>query len=271
MSLNRWKDNKIVFSNLNRAIINDHLHHAYIVESDIFTDKMAFAKDMIKAIVCEDAKGIGCDTCIHCHKINHGNYEDLYIVDNEGSIKDEDINALQNFLLVKANEGDRKFAIINKADTMTEKAKNRLLKTLEEPNPGTMIILLSENVENLLDTIRSRCVMFRLNPSGTDELMTNGETMEKAKALIEILSSDAYFHRALQEIGKGFTKAEEVEELLETMERVFRDELFDKNTAPIKKEELFKDIQHIEKAKSSLRYNARPIYVLKEVLLKIGG
>ena len=55
---------------------------------------------------------------------------------------------LQERLSKKPYYGDRNIAIIKDADTMTAKAQNRLLKTLEEPHPGTVIILLSKNILN---------------------------------------------------------------------------------------------------------------------------
>ena len=79
------------------------------------------------------------------------NHEDIFYVRKDGnSIKDENMSALQERLKNKPL-GERNIAIVEDADTMTLRAQNRILKTLEEPPSGTVIILLSENTE-------SRCV-----------------------------------------------------------------------------------------------------------------
>ena len=65
-------------------------------------------------------------------------------------------------------------------------AFNALLKTLEEPTPGTVIILLSENRENLLDTIKSRCIFYRL--SGGEE--TVEDNMKDANSLVDALMEE---------------------------------------------------------------------------------
>ena len=93
--------------------------------------------------------------------------------------------------------GDRNIAVIKDADTLTVRAQNRLLKTLEEPFEGTVIMLLSENRENLLDTIKSRCIMYRLEdtekapeemPGGkAAELLFQALLEEKRLSLIHIL------------------------------------------------------------------------------------
>lgn len=59
-------------------------------------------------------------------------------------------------------EGDKKVIIIYESDKMTEEAQNAFLKTIEEPPAGVYIILLSENSENILDTIKSRCQLHKL-------------------------------------------------------------------------------------------------------------
>ena len=85
------------------------------------------------------------------------------------SVKDEDILELQNRLARKPFAGDTNAAIVENADTMTLRAQNRLLKTLEEPAGHSVILLLSENVENLLPTILSRCILYRLDGEKTGE------------------------------------------------------------------------------------------------------
>ena len=71
---------------------------------------------------------------------NHGNYEDFHFVESDGmSVKDEQICKVQSDIRKKPME-ERHMAVIKDADTMTLRAQNRLLKTLEEPFEGTVMI-----------------------------------------------------------------------------------------------------------------------------------
>lgn len=80
----------------------------------------------------------------------------------------EDIRGIEPFLALRAEEGATKFIVILEADRMMEEAANAFLKTLEEPPPQTLIILITEQPSRLLTTILSRCVRVPLHePSNT--------------------------------------------------------------------------------------------------------
>ena len=136
MSLRDYNEYKRLIERISKAIINANVSHAYIIEGDSCIDKEAFAKDFIKAILCLEEPGFGCDRCVNCRKIDHDNYEDMYILRaDELSLKDAAVSGLQENLKNKPSAGNRNIAIIEGADSMTPRAQNRLLKTLEEPNP----------------------------------------------------------------------------------------------------------------------------------------
>lgn len=78
----------------------------------------------------------------------------------------EDIRGIEPFLSLRAEEGATKFIVILEADRMMEEAANAFLKTLEEPPPQTLIILITEQPSRLLTTILSRCVRVPLHEPG---------------------------------------------------------------------------------------------------------
>ncbi len=78
----------------------------------------------------------------------------------------EDIRKVEPFLALRAGEGETKLVIILEADRMMEEAANAFLKTLEEPPPQTIIILITEQPSRLLTTILSRCVRVPLHEAG---------------------------------------------------------------------------------------------------------
>lgn len=271
MGLSKWNDNRILIENLRKTIESGSMSHALIIESDSFTDKLAFAKDLVKAMVCQEKTGEGCDVCINCRKVDDENYEDLLII-NEGNdtIKIANVEEIQSFLKRKASLDKGNFVILCNADNLNVQSQNKLLKTLEEPAPGSTIILLSENVENFLDTVKSRSVIYRI--TGKDRAC-NEDTLEVAMAVVKALQEDGYFHEVKKMLDKKIKEKETVANLLDGMEKIYRDFLFD-NTSEgrmYRKEEIFGYIRLIEEAKKDLRYGVSPAGALKNLVLKIGG
>lgn len=82
----------------------------------------------------------------------------------------DDIRRIIEEVLKKPFQGDKKVLILHKCEKMTVQAQNALLKTIEEPPKGVYLILLSESLELILDTIKSRCQIYKLTPLSKDEI-----------------------------------------------------------------------------------------------------
>ena len=183
---------------LRAAIGSSMVSHAYLIEGDSNADKVGFAKAFAMALLCGEDPGSGCGICPVCRKIAHESYDDLYIVRPEdkgttsatSSVKDEQVEKLQAALKARPAAGDRNIAIISGADTMTPRAQNRLLKTLEEPNAGAVIMLLSENADQLLPTIDSRCVRVRLVSEGAED---DADAVIFAREILQMITEKAFF------------------------------------------------------------------------------
>lgn len=83
----------------------------------------------------------------------------------------DDVRALIEEVNKKPYEGDKKVLIIHEGNKLTIQAQNALLKTIEEPPAGVFIILLCESIETILDTIKSRCQIYKLTPLTTAEII----------------------------------------------------------------------------------------------------
>lgn len=272
MSLKRWKSDEKLIERIGRAIHSGSVSHAYIIEGDSCVDKEAFARDFLKAVCCENMPGEGCGECLMCRKIEDGNCEDLYVVRAEGgtvkSVKDDAVSQLQENLHKKP-AGQRNMAIICNADTMTKRAQNRILKTLEEPNPGTILILLSENRENLLDTIKSRCICYRLN----GEENTDSEALKDANSIVDAIIDRENFFEIRQLLGKCVKSRDDAFRILDGLERIYRNLLLEKDSRGklFKKEDVFRSVELIEEARRDLIANVNYNYALRNLMLKIGG
>lgn len=255
--------------------------HAYVFESDACIDQDRLAREFAKAILCQGDGDSGsrlsgdcCGGCIACQKVDHENHEDIvYVEVNErGNILDKAIENLQTQLKRKPLAGDRTIAIIPQADTMTERAQNRLLKTLEEPLGGAVIILLSSNIENLIQTIRSRCVIFRINDYSS---VPGGEMMELAGELAEMMISSAPTYQLFQKLEAVNGNREAIMELLDALEFTYRELLLGHHPQSrlFKRQYIYDAVSALEEAKRSLSSitGLKAEYMLRSVLLKIGG
>ncbi len=289
-SNNKYQSNKRLTEKIGESIRHGKIFHAYIIEGDSFSGKESFARELCKAIMCLEKPGEGCDRCVNCRKIDHDNYEDLHLVEADGlSVKDEQISRLQEELKKKPI-GERNLAIIKDADTMTTRAQNRLLKTLEEPSAGTVIILLSENRENLLETIKSRCVIYRLeeaddflweevlNGLATDDGSGEGmrryaELVQTAEAIFEAVSEEKPFREIKQILAAGMKSREDAFMLLDGMERIYEGLLVgrDERRKLKRRAEIIRGIELIEEARRDLIAKVNYQYAVKNLILKIGG
>lgn len=92
----------------------------------------------------------------------------------------------------KPYEGNRKVIIMYKCDKMTAQAQNALLKTIEEPPDGVFLILLSDSLEQILETVQSRCQIYKLTPLSKDEILEYIDENYKSLNLEERQSAIAY-------------------------------------------------------------------------------
>ncbi len=141
---------------LRRALSSQHVAHAYLFSGPDGIGKRMIALAFARALLCEN--GTSCGGCSACIKVDHNNHPDIHLLNaDDSSIKIDQIRALQQELSLRPLEGSYKICLIDGAEYFTIGAANALLKTLEEPQPGTLIILLTNRPEKLLPTIRSRC------------------------------------------------------------------------------------------------------------------
>ena len=130
--------------------------------------KRAAALALAQAVNCPNRKdGDACGTCSTCDRIARAVHSDVTFLDTEGeaSIK---IRTLRERVLdvlgYRPFEAERRVYIIDEADALTDEAQDALLKTLEEPPPAAILILITAYPDTLRPTIQSRCRRLRFGP-----------------------------------------------------------------------------------------------------------
>lgn len=201
-----------VMKMLKNSIVKDRLAHAYLFEGMKGTGKKQTSIYLAKTIFCQKRidQFIPCETCHHCKRIESGNHPDVHIIEPDGlSIKKAQIKMLQEEFFKSGVESKKKIYILNHADRMTTSAQNSLLKFLEEPNSETTAILITEQVQQILPTILSRCQILSFKPFTPQifitKLIENGVDKETAPLIAQItnnvdeglaLSKDDWFAQA---------------------------------------------------------------------------
>ncbi|MGD2117877.1 MAG: DNA polymerase III subunit delta' [Chromatiales bacterium] len=147
--------------NMQAAIAEGRLPHALLLTGQQGIGKMHFARCLAAALLCQSSvNGHACGKCNACHLLQVGNHPDLHLIEPEekgGVIKVDSIRKLVEENSLTPHLANIKLHIIRDADRMNIAAANSLLKTLEEPSPNTLILLVCAHTENLPATIKSRC------------------------------------------------------------------------------------------------------------------
>lgn len=155
---------KEIIEYIKNAIKEDKVSHAYIFNGRKGSGKKTLAKLFAMTLECEEHGEEPCGKCASCLQIKGENHPDVIKVTHEkpNTITVDDIRVqINNTVGIKPYKGPYKIYIMDEANLMSEQAQNALLKTLEEPPAYAIFFLLTENVNTLLDTIKSRCVMLK--------------------------------------------------------------------------------------------------------------
>ncbi|GHU03439.1 DNA polymerase III subunit delta' [Betaproteobacteria bacterium] len=159
----------------------DRLPHALLLTGQRGIGKFDLARALAESLLCENPlpSRVACGKCLACGWMAQGNHPDFRLVQPEALAEDEgdgvgndagsgkkkpsqqivieQIRALDDFLHVGTHRQGMRVVLLHPAEAMNRNTANSLLKSLEEPIPGTLFLLVSNEPERLMPTIRSRC------------------------------------------------------------------------------------------------------------------
>jgi DNA polymerase-3 subunit delta' len=175
---------------LRGALASGKVPHAYLFEGPPGVGKRLAARALALALNCREGGADACGACLDCRKIASDNHPDvrwLGLPEGKRRIPIEAVREHERWLALGPHEGRAKLLVIEPAEQLSEAAANALLKTLEEPRPGSFVVLVTAAASALLPTVRSRCqrVRFAALPAETVErlLVAGGRAPEEARAL----------------------------------------------------------------------------------------
>ncbi len=204
-----------------------HLPHALLLHGRAGLGKTDFALHFAQSLLCEtpQADGAACTRCAACGWFEAGHHPDFRWV----SLQEEDaseeegpgegktrkaptqitvdaIRALSGFMTTSTHRQGKRIVLIAPADALNVNAANALLKTLEEPLPGTLFLLVSDEPGRLAATIRSRCqnVRFNLPPVAEAQAWLAAQGVESAPLFLALAGGAPLEARrlALQDAGQ---------------------------------------------------------------------
>lgn len=150
-----------IFEELKQRAVNQQLHHGLLFIADSGVGEQQIIERLVKALLCSTKEA--CGTCKACKLFEAKSHPDMkYVVSDKPSIGVDLIRAVTEYVTTTSQMLGNKVVVIENIESMTEAASNSLLKTLEEPNKNTYLLLTTTKPNSLLATITSRCEKIRL-------------------------------------------------------------------------------------------------------------
>ena len=185
----------VVMKQLQTIVEKDRLAHAYIFEGEKGTGKRDVVSFFMKLLLCENlSKNVPCETCRNCRRIDSGNHPNIKQVEPDGQfIKIDQVRDLVAELKMTGVEEGKKIYVLHHADKLNVSSANMLLKFLEEPDGQVVAILLTEQIQSILPTIRSRCQQIKFAKAPREALiedLVNQEVSASMAATLSMVTSD---------------------------------------------------------------------------------
>ena len=212
MMLDVFSEHKAVIGNLLSLHTNNQLPHAVLITSVSGVGLASVASSLCATLLCERDNDWPCGECSSCSRVSagtHGDYRWVEVPEGKASIGVDQIREAGDFVTKTAGYGSQKILVISDAEKMTTGASNALLKTLEEPQGNSLLVLLSQRTWLLPATIRSRCQTWRLPAlkaaSSIDHLRAAGVAVPS-----DISENDRALERLVLSVVDGKAEARSV-------------------------------------------------------------
>ncbi len=199
-----------------RALCEGRVAHAYVVECSDRNRTRDFCETLLQHLLCERDGPRPCGTCGGCRRVREHTHPDVVWVEPESKARQILIERVRDDILPLIQQtpfiaGGWRAAVLLDAECLNPPAANALLKTLEEPSPRVVILLVTADPERLPATVRSRCQRLRVAGGGSEQDVWRERTLE---ILIALASSRGLLER-LGRVNELRTLLDEAREVAE--------------------------------------------------------
>lgn len=285
--LDDFEKQKNVCDIMFNEIKNGHISHAYLIDENNNSKSFDMVISFVKEILCLNKSNE--EREILCKRIDDGNYPELKIIEPDGLlIKKQQILDLQKEFSLSSVEGNKRIYIIRNCEKMRPETANSMLKFLEEPESDITAILMTNNINNILSTIISRCQIIRI---GNDVVVNDfNELDEIALNFIDSIetigkrsimnTNELIFNKISSKDRDGLIKfLDKVIDLYYEIMKIaidcdnkslYYDKLV-KYVSNIDRVRLLNKIDSLVNAKDSIKYNVNCNLLIDSLILSIGG
>ncbi len=200
--------NERLKENLRVSVGRGRISHFYLISGPEGSGKRTLARLLAQAILCQEENS-PCGSCAACRKVTAGTHPDYITVDDpeHKNVAVKLVRDAREDMYIRPNEGSHKIYLF--PQSMGVEGQNALLKVLEEPPSYGVFILLAENPQTLLPTVRSRCVELKLNALPKSllekELTRRFPETDRDSILAAIDRSGGYLGQAVKLLEEGLS------------------------------------------------------------------
>lgn len=217
-----------IYQTFVNCLSSHRLSHAYLLSGAPGTPLLEVAKYLAKTVLCDDPSPLACNSCITCLRVDDNNYPDFIVFDgSKETIKKDEVGNIETQFEKTAFESKGiMIYILHLVENMTTEAVNSILKFLEEPGNEIYAFLTTNNENNVLPTIISRCQVMRLKLIDRKEVIKesieNGVEQSQAELLSYFFNSAELVQECVEDEDKfeNYKKAKEgLDDLLEALRK----------------------------------------------------
>ncbi|MFQ5582104.1 MAG: DNA polymerase III subunit delta [Mariprofundaceae bacterium] len=161
-----------IVERFSKSIQAERLHHAWLLHGLKGVGKHTLARELAASYLCEKNAKKSCGQCHACRMFAAGSHPDVFHValpEDKRDISVGQVRELLAFLALSGAEGERRVVILDNSEHMNIQAANALLKGLEEPATGSLLLITCSDLMRLPATVRSRCLLQHCAPLASDD------------------------------------------------------------------------------------------------------
>jgi len=256
------------------AILRNTLPHAFLVVGAQGSGKKTLALELIAALNCENKFNenfsLPCHECNTCRRIRENLFSDLHFIRRDSkkmSLGVDEIHKMREDMILSSNESDFRVYVIEEAEKLTPQAQNAMLTVLEEPPAGVVIMLLANEADKILTTVKSRAQSIPMQRFSESELLAYlKDKSDKARlmALNEKEKLSGIFIAADGRIGRALALIDDTRATSEIIsKREFTEGFIDKLPKSTPFSELYLALRDLPTGRAELRES------LEEILLAL--
>lgn len=196
----------VVYRTISNALKNNRLSHSYLFSGPKGSGKKQTAFLIAQSLVCQNKTNeFACECCSSCLRIKENNYADLVYVDcKDNNIKIKDVENLKDkFDKTALEAAGKKIFIIKNCENLTSKAANSLLKFIEEPSSNLTGIFLTNQIDNVLPTIISRCQNLNFRPLNNNDYYKIAQQKNYRQLICHLISKMVHSVEEVEQLAQN--------------------------------------------------------------------